>query len=269
MKGKRGKLIKRTLLVLFILYATPCVLVYLFQEMLLFHPTVLEADHLFESEYPFEEVDLTMSDGTLINALHFKDSMSEGVVVFFHGNGGSLQSWSRTASDIVPKGYDLFIMDYRGYGKSTGEICKEQTLFEDAQEVYDHVALLYGQDKIVVYGSSIGTGIAAHVASKNTPWKLVLETPYYSMTDLASSMYPFLPTFILRYPLRTDQYLPNVSCPTLLLHGTKDEVIYYGSSEKLHALVPSTTFVTIEDGNHNNLSDYDRYHTALEEFLYQ
>ena len=74
-------------------------------------------------------------------------------------------------------------------------------------------------------------------------------------------------TFILRYPLRTDLFLPEVSCPTLLLHGTKDEVIYYGSSEKLHLLVPSTTFVTITDGDHNNLSDHARYHTALEEFL--
>lgn len=260
------KILKRVLLVLFILYSIPCVLVYIFQEKLLFHPGVLKADFEYTFDYPFEEREFKMADGAVINALHFRSDSAKGVVLYFHGNAGDLSSWGTTAEDFIPRGYDLLIMDFRGFGKSTGVI-SEATLFSDGLILYDSLLMEYDESKITVYGRSMGTGIATYVAANRNPNKLILETPYYSMKDLAGSMYPVLPTFLLRYPLHTDEYLPTVNCPSYAFHGTADEIIYYGSSLKLKELVPSLTLITIEEGMHNNLDEFSIYHQELDGIL--
>lgn len=263
-KSKALRIGKRLLIVLFSLYALICVLVYFFQEHLLFHPTVLQANHQFQFNLPFEERDFKIDEETTLNALHFKRDSSKGLVLYFHGNSGSLEGWGGVAEDVLRFGYDLLVFDYPGYGKSTGKLSeielREQGvwLYEEMEKEYNH---------LVLYGRSLGTGIATYVALNKEPEKLILETPYYSMTDVASTHYPYLPTFILRYPIRTDLWLPKVKCPILLIHGTKDEVVYYGSSEKLKELVPQVELVTIHGGNHNNLDDYALFHTSIDSFL--
>jgi alpha-beta hydrolase superfamily lysophospholipase len=237
------------------------------QEKLLFYPDKLPADHKYNFPTKFEELNFETAKNVKINALHFKAESSKGVVLYFHGNAGALDSWGNVAPAFLKSNYDLLIIDYRGFGKSTGKM-SEKGLFHDAQFIYDKLKDQYTENKIIVYGRSIGTGIAAHIAANNSPYKLILETPYYNLKDLVKNIYPAAPRFILRYRLKTNEYLPEVKCPVYLFHGTADEVIYYGSSQKLQPLLkPGDSLITVPGGRHNDLSGYEEYRKGLEQIL--
>jgi uncharacterized protein len=242
-------------------------MVYCFQEKLMFFPEKLPANYVFQYDEPYEEMNVKSIHDNVINCLLFKAENAKGIVLYFHGNAGSLRSWGSVAADFLPLQYDICILDYPGYGKSKGKI-SEASLFADAQSVYNEIKKRCNESEIVIYGRSIGTGIAAHLASENNPQKLILESPYFSMKDFSHHLYPFLPAFLLRYPFRTDLYFPKIKCPVFIFHGKKDEVVYYESSIKLQELFKKQDrLFTIEQGHHNDLNEFSMYHLALKEIL--
>lgn len=258
----RNVIIWSSLLILLLMGCVSCV-----QEKLLFHPHQLPRDYQYSFDIPFEEINYQVEEDVTINALHFKARDPKGVIYYLHGNAGALDSWGGVAEDFIRLGYDLLIIDYRSFGKSTGRI-SEKSLFSDAQLIYDKLKEKYPENRIVVYGRSIGTGIAAKIAAQNSPRMLILETPYYNLRDLVKSLYPAAPAFLLRYSLKTNEYLPEVKCPVYIFHGTEDEVIYYGSSIKLQQFLKSgDTLITIPGGRHNNLDNFDAYHAGLKHAL--
>lgn len=261
------RIFRKIILIACVIYVLLCTAVYFLQENLLFFPRHLANDYAYNFDAAFSEVNIPSSSGNVLNGLHFKTDSAKGIVIYFHGNAGNLATWGSVWENFIPEKYDLLIFDYAGYGKSTGEM-SEENLFKDAQSVYDFCKKNYSEDKIILYGSSIGTGIAAHVASENHPEQLILEAPYFSMVDLSSNLYPFLPSFILRYPLRTDLYLPKVKCPVTIFHGTEDEVIYSGSSEKLRPLLKKGDEIYfIPGGHHNDLKHFQEYKALLSQRL--
>lgn len=231
------KWIKRILKGLLILgisgYISICSLLYFYQERLLFFPEKLAKNHQFVFENEFEERDIITHSGNSIHSLLFKRENSNGVIFYLHGNGGSLRSVGNVSEHFLPLGYDVFVIDYPGYGKSSNAITSQEELFEDIQNIYDDLKKRYSEDKIVVVGYSIGTGIAAHLASNNNPSKLVLQAPYYSMIAVSQRNYPVIPTFILRYDLATNEYLKECDMPVYLFHGVDDQIIPVESSERL------------------------------------
>jgi alpha-beta hydrolase superfamily lysophospholipase len=244
-------------------------LLYFIQEKLIFLPRVLPQDYNYQFNYPFEELFLNTDDITVINALHFKNKSPNGVIIYFHGNAGDLSRWGTITEFFVEKKYDVLVIDYRTYGKSTG-VLSEQALYNDAQYCYNYLKEHYSENEITVYGRSLGTGIASLIASKNNPKQLILETPYYSMENVVKSRFPlFSLNFLLKYKLPTYQYIKNTSCPILMFHGTDDKVIPFNSAEKLFSSSPTsrTTFVRIEGGRHNNLIDFERYHSEINKVL--
>ena len=248
-------------------YILVCSGLYFQQDELIFRPAVLPADFRFSFPQTFSEVNVPV-DGATLNALYFTVPHSRGVVLFFHGNAGSLRRWGEVAESFTSRGYDLLVFDYRGYGKSTGKITSEQQLHGDADRVYVYVRERYPAGQIIVYGRSLGSGIAAQLAVRHTPKLLILETPYFSLKDLTATFYPYVPSFLLKYPLRTDLALPQVKSPVYLIHGTRDSVVPYPSSERLLALIPSAKeLVTIPGGDHNGLRLTPTYNTALDRFL--
>lgn len=148
-----------------VLYVTVCSLMYFKQELFLFLPDKLPQD--FEFSYPnATEVFLPIENNQHIHGLYFTaDQKAKGVVLYFHGNAGALDKWGLVADNFAPLGYDVLIMDYRTYGKSQGKL-SEQNLFNDAQLAYNYLRKNFGARDIVIYGRSIGTGIATHLASK-------------------------------------------------------------------------------------------------------
>lgn len=242
---------------------------YFIQEKILFHPTVLTQAYVFQFSQPFEEVFLTTTDDAVINAIHFKAENPKGVILYFHGNAGDLSRWGLIAEYFVKQQYDVFIMDYRMYGKSTGML-SEKVLYDDAQLCYDYVLKHYKESDITLYGRSLGTGIATNVASKNNPKQLILETPYYSMVDVAQSRFPIFPVkYVLKYKIPTFEFIKNVDCPITIFHGTDDSVVPFESGKKLYDGLSKeqARFIQIDGGNHNNLIDFEAYRNGIDDIL--
>lgn len=242
--------------------------VYFFQEKLIFFPETLSQDYQYDFEHDFEEVNYPVAENITLNALHFKADNPKGIVFYSHGNAGNLSRWSYVAEVFLKNNYDLLVYDYRGYGKSNGSI-SESNFYQDAMYIYEQLVSDYGEDHIVVYGRSIGTGIATKVASEFKPKHLILESPYYSLPDLTKEIFPFMPSFLLRYKFRNDQMIQSVKCPITIFHGIDDEVIYFGSTLKLEKLLKEKdTIVPIIGGHHNDLDDFETYHVGLAKVLF-
>jgi hypothetical protein len=255
--------------VLFILMNWGCM--FLKQEEMIFYPEKLPPDFRFSYPGRFDEHNIAVQ-GASLNALHFKVAQPKGIVLYFHGNAGSLREWGDVAPDFTRRGFDLFIFDYRGFGKSTGHIESEKALLEDAQAVFAFVKKIYPEDRIVLYGRSIGTGPVVYLAGANKPCMLLLESPYLSLLDLASHHYPLIPKPILKavmkYPLRSDLWIPEVGCPVYLFHGGRDDIIPSHASERLAKLIRTGhELIFIPEGSHNNLGDFPQYQRALDRIL--
>ena len=250
------------------LYILVCILLYLFQEKLIFFPDKLGKDYLFQFDQTFEEKNIKTIDGKILHGLLFKADSSNGVILYLHGNGGSLSSWGDVAHAYTDLNYDVFILDYRGYGKSEGVIKGEKQLYSDIQTVYDELKRDYSEDKIIVLGYSIGSGPASKVASDNNPKLLILQAPYYNLTDLMRRTYSIIPTFILKYKFETNEHLKGCKMPVVIFHGELDEVIYYGSSLKLKDEFKSTdTLITLRGQGHNGMTDSEEYRIELRKVL--
>src|SRR5690554_2190456 len=155
-----------------VLYVLIWVLLILFQEKLIFMPSELPQDYKYEFSYDFKELYLESHDGKArLNALHFKVNSPKGIVVYYHGNAGQLADWGHVVQDFAESGYDVLVVDYRGYGKSTGKL-SEKALYSDALLFYNYALERYPENNIVVYGRSLGTTFATYVAAKNNPSKL-------------------------------------------------------------------------------------------------
>jgi pimeloyl-ACP methyl ester carboxylesterase len=256
-------------LVYFILgYAVLLVLVYLMQEQIIFKPEKLHKDFAYKYDIPFEEVNFDVEPGVRINGLHFTCSKPLGLILYFHGNTRSIKGWAKYAKDFYRYNYDVVLVDYRGFGKSTGKR-SEKDMLGDMQFVYDTLAVQYEEHHLIVYGRSLGSGFAAKIASDNKPRYLILDSPYYNFKKVVERFLPFLPMrFLLRYHLRTDRWIIHVNCHTYILHGTKDRLIPIHNSEKLQQLNPrKITLVRIVGGRHNNLPSFPEYHNIIRDIL--
>lgn len=242
-------------------------LIYFFQEKLIFHPQQLAKDYLFDFPQPFEELNIPVDEQTTLNGLLFKTEAPKGLIIYLHGNAGSLASCGKVAKAYTDLNYDVFIYDYRGYGKSEGIINSEKQLFADNQKVYDYLKI-YKYPQIIILGYSIGSGMAAQLAATNKPDLLILQAPYFSLTDLVQHSFPALPSFLLKYKFETHKILKDCSFPVVLFHGDQDEVIYYQSSEKLlKVLKSSDRLITLKGQRHNGMTDNPGYIKELSRIL--
>lgn len=254
---------------IFLIYIGVCIVFYFLQDFFFFRPEKLPAYFQYKYQFPFEEINFEMEDGGNVNAIHFKVPNSKGVVYYLKGNSRSIKGWGKFAQDFVGKGYDFFMIDYRGFGKSRGKR-SENILYSDAQYVYKWLMSHYEEEQIIIYGRSLGSGIATRIASWNNPKMLILDSPYYSffkqIWKFGGFLFPL--KWILRYQIRTDWFIKKVSCPIFFLHGTKDKLMHFSDSVKLQALNPKHSMVyLIENAGHNNLPSFAPYHEYLYDIL--
>jgi pimeloyl-ACP methyl ester carboxylesterase len=257
-----------TFLYIVIGYVALIAIVYLVQDRFIFKPEKLKADFKYKYDSPFEELFFEVAPGVRINGLHFTVAKPLGLVLYFHGNSRSIKGWAKYAKDFLRYEYDVVLVDYRGFGKSTGKR-SEHDMLSDMQFVYDTLAVQYTEHHIVVYGRSLGSGFAAKIASDNKPRYLILDAPYYSFKKVIERFLPILPIrLLLRYQLRTDKWIRHVNCHTYILHGTKDFLIPISNSEKLQDINPrKITLIRIEGGGHNNLPSFNEYHNFIRSIL--
>lgn len=250
------------------LYLLLCIIVYIIQDRLIFFPEKLSATHRYHFFEKFREENIKTKDGILLNGLLYEVNRPKGVVLFVHGNAGSIDSWGWVAETYTKIDYDCFVFDYRGFGKSEGNISSEQQFYDDVQAAYDFLKAGYAESDIVVIGFSIGSAAAAKIASQNRPRMLILQAPYFSLVDMAKKHYPFLPTLLLKYKFRTWEFLQRTAAPVVIFHGEEDEIIYYGSSVKLKAyLKQDDKFIPLKKQSHNGIHENKDYIDALRNIL--
>jgi uncharacterized protein len=253
-----------------IMYILVGAALYFTQELFLFHGKKLPADHVFVFDTPFKEYNITRPDGSNLNLVRFlpADSIPEGVVIYYHGNMRNIERYAPHTQLFTAAGYEVWMMDYAGFGKSTGRRT-EAGMYADADTVYRLAAQQISADSIIIYGKSIGTGVAAHIAARRPCRRLMLETPYYSIASMASGWFFMYPTgWLVKYKFPTCDNLPLVKAPITIFHGTRDGVIDYKNACRLKKLLkPNDEFVTIPKATHNNIPDYQLYHDKVDSLL--
>ncbi len=240
------------------------------QERLLFKPVTLAASTLLTTAPDTSEVSVPV-DGARLSALHLKRDGAKGLVFFLHGNAGNLNTWFVNTDFYRQANFDLFMMDYRGYGKSTGKVTSEEQLRADVRAAYAMVAPQYAGRKVVVYGRSLGSGLAAGLAQdtqQRPPDLTVLVSPYSSLVALTAEVYPLVPEFLIRYPLRTDRLVGKITGPLLLFHGAADTFIAPNHSAMLKVIAHGAELVLVPGAGHNDLHNFpvyrDRFAAALQ-----
>jgi uncharacterized protein len=257
------------ILIILAVIAVVSIVLYFFQERFLFHPEKLPEDFKFQYEnQKVKEYNLEIKKGVVINGLHFQVENSKGVVYYLKGNSKSIKGWGKFAVDFTIHGYDVIMIDYRGFGKSTGKM-SQQSMKDDALLVYEKLKEIINEDKIIIYGRSLGTGLATKVASMNNPRMLILACPYFSLSKNVKRYLPFIPLgLVMRYQMPTYKWIKYVDCPIKIIHGTNDKVIKFKSSLQLSKMKPNSTRIyPIIDGGHKDLHNFESYHRALEEAL--
>ena len=258
------------LIIILAAYLVVSIVLYYVQDFFLFKPEKLSKDFQFYYDnQETKEYNLETRDGAKINGLLFKSKNEpKGIVLYLKGNSQSIKGWGKFAVDFTRYDYSVFMVDYRGFGKSTGRR-SQKAIKRDLQEVYNKLKEKTSEDNIILYGRSLGSGFASKLASMNNPRMLVLDAPYYSLKKVTGRYMPFMPLSILmKYPLPTYKWLKYVKCPIHIIHGTHDKLIPFKTSVKLSQIQPKITrLYTVIGGGHKNLNNFESYHKMLGEII--
>ena len=245
------------------------IFIYFFQHRFFFQPEKLPPDFKFAYDnLKAEEKTVEPERGAQINYLHFQVDEPKGVVIYLKGNTKSIKGWGKFAIDFTRLNYEVIMMDYRGFGKSTGKRTVE-AMKRDTQYIYDLVKEKYTEDKITVYGRSLGSGFAARLAAKNNPRLLILTSPLYSLLRTIHRYLPFMPAKpFLRYNIPTFHYLKNVRCPIKIIHGSDDRLVPLNTAVDLSEINPKLTrlYVILRAG-HIDIHQFEEYHRVMEEIF--
>ena len=261
---------RKWLKITIVIYCTIGIILYYLQDYILFHPVQLNPKSPYNFSLPHKEVNIPYSNTSNINIVQFlvPDSSVNGVVLYFHGNKKNISWYSKFAPQFTRNHYEVWMIDYPGYGKSTGDL-SEQRLYDWALTLYKLARARFSPDSIVIYGKSMGTGIASQLATIRDCRHLVLETPYYSLPSIIDDYLPIYPiNTMIQYRFPTWKYLKDVTAPVTIFHGTSDWVIPYRNSKRLIPyLKPNDEYVTVEAASHNNLFDFPLVTQNLDSIL--
>lgn len=237
-------------------------------EQQFFPGSKFQKDYQFEFQEPFTELNFRTKDGYKLNGLLFKSRQTNGLIFYLHGSNGALDVWAKIAPFYTNLGYDIFILDYRGYGKSEGKVSSETELTDDIQTVYDNLRKIYSEHRIIVMGQSIGTGPAAILTANNNPKALVLQAPYYSLSDWISNVAPGTDSSNMNYQFNTFESLQKIKVPVTIFHGDADNAVYVGSSEKLSQFLKKGDQLFLLKGEgHTNFTNNTEYLEKMKTIL--
>lgn len=245
-------------------------LLYQLQDRLLFHPVELSAHKPFDFSLKHEDILIPLDRTDSLSMVRFLPNSlpAKGAVLYFHGNKKHIGWYARFIPPFTKQGYEVLMIDYPGYGKSRGELT-EKKLYDWAGIAYRIARKRFSADSIIIYGKSMGTGIAAELAAVRDCKALILETPYYDFPSVLEHYLPFYPVrSMLHYQLPTYQFLPKVTAPVTIIHGTNDWIVSYSNTKKLAGLLKKTDLlITVKGGSHNDLFEYDQTINTLDSIL--
>jgi uncharacterized protein len=264
------RIVARWLKVVIIIYCVVGISIYYLQDYLILLPTPLPKGHNYNFDLPFKEVNLPYDDESNINIVQFlsPDTAAKGVVLYFHGNRKNISRYRRFVPYFTKSGYEVWMIDYPGYGKSTG-VFSERLVYDWSLVMYNLARKRFSPDSIVIFGKSLGTGIAAQLASVRNCKYLLLESPYYSMPAVFAYYAPIYPVNqMIKHRFPTFEYIPKVTDPIIIFHGTDDGVIPYRHAKKLMPLLKKgDLLITLEDGTHRNLFSFPEVPRVIDSLL--
>ncbi|MGP0566551.1 MULTISPECIES: alpha/beta hydrolase [unclassified Nitrospina] len=274
MKGKRIFETAAAILAILVFYAVVLVSC---ENKIIYHPhTYPDGEWDAADGMPVEDVWFTASDGTRLHGWYFPAIEARATLLFFHGNAGNLTHRVDNIQRLTPLGLNVFIFDYRGYGKSEGAP-DEAGILQDAQAAYDTLVKerKVPPDTVILFGRSLGAAFATDVAHRNPAAALILEAAFTSARDMAGAMFPILPIgWAIRSKLNAVDKVPDITIPKLIIHGTGDEVVPYKLGRKLYdAAAEPKAFYDLPGAGHNNTyrlggqAYFDRIHRFVDEAL--
>ena len=225
--------------ILTIVYVLGGVALYFLQDYILFHPVTLKRDHNYNFPGKYKDINIPITGNSNLNIVQFfsTDTITKGVVLYFHGNKKNISWYAKYSPYFTKHGYEVWLIDYPGFGKSTGKLT-EQTLYDWANYMYKFARTRFSADSIIIYGKSMGTGIATHLASIQPCKNLILETPYY---DYPSVIWHYLPIYpiewMLHYKIPTHDYIEKVTAPITIFEGTDDRLVTYNNAKRLKSFL--------------------------------
>ncbi len=258
-----------SLLTLFgILYLLYVSYIYSNQEEMVFRASKLSENHQFTFSQEFEEMIIPSFDGTKLHGLLFKTPQPKGLIFYLHGNAGTVDDWGNNATVYTDLGYDIFFLDYRGFGKSQGEIDNQEQVFKDISFAYDSLLSQYEATKIVIIGYSIGTGPATYLASIKKTKRLILQAPYFNFIEFSTGRVPYFPDFLKKFQFETNQYIVEVKAPISIFHGNQDQLISIDNSLRLKKIIkPTDSLFTLESQSHVGINDNIDFQEKLKSIL--
>lgn len=227
-----------------IIYLIGCISLFFFQEKIFFIPHKIQQSHKYRIG---EEVKIKVSNTVELSCLNIKAQNPKGAILYLHGNKGMIRRCIGQTRHMQGSGYDVFMPDYRSYGKSGGKLHSEKQMHKDMDKVFQHLLNTYNSEDIILIGFSMGSGMASKLAAKYKVKQLILIAPYYSLVDLKNKYLPIIPNFIMKYQFRNHEFLAEVTCPIHIIHGKQDPVIPYDSSVRLKELYPDKIDLSLFD----------------------
>jgi fermentation-respiration switch protein FrsA (DUF1100 family) len=261
--------LKSILLVALVSYLGLVAIMYLAQRALMYFPYTVRMTPE-EADFPqASEVGLNAADGVRILAWVVPPKPGKPVILYLHGNGGSLAHRVSRFRKLIDDGTGLVALSYRGYGGSDGSP-SEEGLIADGRAAYAFARSRFPDARIVLWGESLGTGIAVAIAGEKDVAAVILEAPFTSAADVAFSAYPFLPvSLLMKDQFRSDARIGRVKAPVLIMHGARDRIVPFHLGERLFAMANEPKqFVRFADGGHEDLDRYDHL-KAARDFLAQ
>jgi uncharacterized protein len=249
------------------LYVGMAVLLYVKQRSMMYFPEPIHTTPAQAGLPQAAEVMLTASDGERSTAWHVPPRDDRAVIVYFHGNGGALRYRVDRFRKLISDGIGLVALEYRGFGGNAGSPT-EAGLIADGEAAYAFAASRYPARQIVLWGESLGTGIAVVLAAEKPVGRVILEAPFTSAAAVAASRYWYMPVrLLMKDQFRSDEAIGKVSAPVLILHGMQDRTVAFAMGERMFELTNAPKhIVRFLDGDHEDLDTRGALH-AVGRFL--
>ena len=268
MKFKQRNYFLKIIIGIISIYVMVLILLFIFQRNLMYHP---DENNYFGDrlEVDIEKVYINTSDDlSLLGWFHKKDLKKFKTIVYFHGNAGKLENRIHKLNHFKDINVNFLILAWRGFSGNEGKP-SEQGLYVDGSSAITWLKNLgLNEEDVILYGESLGTGIATHLAQKNNYAGLVLETPFTSMVEAAKNFYPYIPVgLLLRDKYKNDQKIKNINIPVLVMHGEADQIVPFWMGKKIYEIAnqPKYSYFTKYD---DHMMEYDeKLVLALNDFI--
>lgn len=252
---------------LILLYLVANIFLFVFQRSLLYHPA---KGYLLPSDYGLDKmelVDFKTNDGVKLKSWLFKTD-SEKVILYLHGNAGNLSDRAIKFNKFSTLGHSMLMLSWRGYGESEGSP-SEEGLYEDARAAIKYLETIgYSENSIIIYGESLGTGVATKMATQFTIDRLILEAPYTSITNRAAQLYPYFPVrLLLRDKFSSIDRVQNITVPILFFHGENDETMPASNSQELYDKANEPKKLVIYENVGHTDFDLDELYKLIKGFI--